>query len=257
MSWKANARRLLCAALALASLGVTSCARAADPDALWKIVHDKCAPNQATTNNPAPCLAVDLADGYAVLKDIRGKTQVLVIPTAKITGIESPDLLAPSAPNYWRAAWAARTFVGKFAARDTPRPDVILAVNSIDGRSQNQLHIHVDCIDPQVRDALQAALPDIGPQWRPLNVDLAGHRYDAMRLPGDDLTQNPFKLLADGDPAARADMGLETLVVAGVQFPGGAPGFVLLADHADLAAGDHGSGEDLMDHSCRVLGSGG
>ena len=37
----------------------------------------------------------------------------------------------------------------------------------------------------------------------------------------------------------------------------GAPGFVLLSDHADLAAGDHGSGEDLMDHSCRVLGPGG
>lgn len=253
MSWRADARGLTAAALALAALAVASCARAADPDALWKIVHGKCAPSEAASGDPAPCLAVDLAGGYAVLKDIRGKTQVLVIPTAKVTGIESPELLAPGAPNYWRAAWAARSFVGKFAGRDTPRPDVLLAVNSIDGRSQNQLHIHVDCIDPGVRDALAAALPDIGPRWRPLNVDLAGHRYQAMRLSGDDLTQNPFKLLADGDATARADMGPETLVVAGVQFPGGAPGFVLLSDHADLAAGDHGSGEDLMDHTCSVL----
>jgi CDP-diacylglycerol pyrophosphatase len=253
VNWRADTGRLL-AAVTLAALATASCARAADPDALWKIVGGKCAPNEAATGKPAPCLAVDLPTGYAVLKDIRGKTQVLVIPTAKVTGIESPDLLAPHAPNYWQAAWAARSYVARFAGRDTGRADVILAVNSIDGRSQNQLHIHVDCIDPQVRDALQAALPDIGPHWRPLAVDLAGHRYQAMRLDGEALHANPFDLLADGDPTARSDMGLETLVVAGVQFPGGKPGFVLLSDRADLAAGDHGSGEDLMDHTCKVLG---
>ena len=42
-------------------------------------------------------------------------------------------------------------------------------------------------------------------------------------------------------------------VVVGVTFPSGAPGFVLLSDHADLAAGDHGSGEDLEEHTCSVL----
>jgi CDP-diacylglycerol pyrophosphatase len=75
-----------------------------------------------------------------------------------------------------------------------------------------------------------------------------------MRLAGDDLgRRNPFKLLAIGDPAARADMGLETLVVAPVTLPGGAPGYVLLADRANPTAGDYGSGEELMDHTCKVL----
>jgi CDP-diacylglycerol pyrophosphatase len=249
---RADARAWLRAAFLFLGLALASCARA-DPDALWNIVHGKCAPNQTATGQPAPCVAVDLAGGYAVLKDQRGKTQVLVIPTAKITGIESPTLLATDTPNFWRDAWAARRFVEGYAGAPIPRDDLALAVNSIDGRSQNQLHIHVDCIAPAVRETLAAALPDIGSRWSPLAVDLAGHRYEAMRLSGDDLTEDPFKLLAAGEAAARADMGLETLVVAGVRFPGGAPGFVLLADHANPAAGDYGSGEDVMDHSCKVL----
>jgi CDP-diacylglycerol pyrophosphatase len=243
---------VLRAAFLIFGLALASCARA-DPDALWNIVHGKCAPNLAATGKPGPCVALDPAGGYAVLKDIRGKTQVLVIPTTRITGIESPALLAPDAPNFWRDAWAAGHFVAGYAGAPIPREDLALAVNSIDGRSQNQLHIHVDCIDPAVREALAAALPDIGPHWAPLNVDLAGHRYEAMRLDGEALTADPFKLLAAGDPAARADMGLETLVVTGVRLPGGAPGFVILADHANPGAGDIGNGESVMDHSCKVL----
>ncbi len=49
-------------------------------------------------------------------------------------------------------------------------------------------------------------------------------------------------------------MGLQTLVVAGARFSDGREGFVLLTDRADLARGDPGSGEDLQDHDCKVLG---
>jgi CDP-diacylglycerol pyrophosphatase len=34
---------------------------------------------------------------------------------------------------------------------------------------------------------------------------------------------------------------------------GGTPGFILLADRADLPAGDFASGEELQDHDCAVL----
>jgi CDP-diacylglycerol pyrophosphatase len=226
---------------------------AADPDALWKIVHEKCAPNQAAKGQPQPCLAVDLAGDYAVLKDIRGRTQVLVIPTSRITGIESPALLNPAAPNYWQDAWAARRFVEKLAGRPIARDDIGLAVNSMDGRSQDQLHIHVDCLKANVRQALIAALPSIGFSWKPLPVPLAGERFWAMKLAGADLgARNPFKLLAFGEAGARAKMGLETLVVVGVTFGDGKPGFVLLSDRASLAAGDYASGGNLLAHDCPV-----
>ncbi|MGH6972693.1 MAG: CDP-diacylglycerol diphosphatase, partial [Caulobacteraceae bacterium] len=81
-----------------------------------------------------------------------------------------------------------------------------------------------------------------------------GRRYMAMRLEGDDLgARNPFKLLAEGQPAARKDMGLETLVAVPTTFENGRPGFILLSDRANLAAGDYGSGEVLQDHTCKVL----
>jgi CDP-diacylglycerol pyrophosphatase len=75
-----------------------------------------------------------------------------------------------------------------------------------------------------------------------------------MRIAGEDLGANdPFKLLANGDPTARAEMGLETLVVAGAVFEDGSPGFIVLSDRADISTHDPAGGEGLMDHSCQVL----
>ncbi len=247
-------RSWLAAALAALFAAFASPAFAADPDALWDIVGGQCVPSQQARQDPSPCRSVDLADGYAVLKDQSGATQVLVIPTARVTGIESPALLDAAAPNYWADAWKARQDVEALAHRDIPREDLALAVNSIYARSQDQLHIHVDCIRPDVRDALNAALDRIGPKWAPLDVSLAGHRYHAMRIDGEELGDaNPFKLLADGDPMARADMAVETLVLAGAVFADGSPGFVLLSDRADPSTHDPAAGEMLMDHACQVL----
>jgi CDP-diacylglycerol pyrophosphatase len=242
------------AALAACFTAFALPACAADPDALWDLVSGQCVPAQQARHDPGPCLSVDLAGGYAVLKDQSGATQVLVIPTTRITGIESPVLLDPASPNYWADAWTARHDVETLAHREIPREDLALAVNSVYGRSQDQLHIHVDCIRADVRDALNTALDRIGPKWAPLDVSLAGHRYKAMRIAGEDLGgQDPFKLLAAGDAMARAEMGVETLVLAGAVFEDGSPGFILLSDRADPSTRDPAAGESLMDHGCQVL----
>ena len=47
-------------AAAIVLLGTAGSGRAADPDALWKIVHDKCVPDQEQNGDPAPCALVDL-----------------------------------------------------------------------------------------------------------------------------------------------------------------------------------------------------
>jgi CDP-diacylglycerol pyrophosphatase len=248
-----SARRgSLLAALGLAALLPAIAARAANPDALWQIVHGQCAPNMAARHTPTPCDSVDLTGGFAVLKDIHGATQLLLIPTDRMGGIEAPQLLAPGARNYWQDAWAARPLFERRAG-PTPREDIALAINSQYGRSQNQLHIHIDCVRPDVRQILTAQQRLIGQGWSLLNVDLAGHRYRVRRVEGADLgSTDPFRLLAQ-DPQARADMGRETLVVIGAVFQGGRPGFVLLSDRADPALGDIGHGEDLLDPTCRVL----
>jgi CDP-diacylglycerol pyrophosphatase len=242
------AHRLLLTVL-LAAVALT--ARAADPSALWHIVHDRCVPDEQNKQSPAPCVRVDVAQGYAVLKDLVGKTQFLLIPTARVGGIEDKAILAPNAPNYWDAAWQARRYVEQRAGHPLPRDDIALAINSTSGRTQDQLHIHVDCLRPDVRATLAKYQAGISPQWTDFPVPLAGQHYRAMRLSGAELgSANPFRLLAAGVP--QDDMGNHTLVVAGVTFAPDQPGFIVLDDHADLAAGDPGSGEALQDHDCAL-----
>jgi CDP-diacylglycerol pyrophosphatase len=229
---------------------------AADPDALWKIVHDRCVPNEEKTGLPAPCTAVDLAGGEgggtAVLKDLVGVAQFLLIPTSRLGGIESPELLAPDAPNYWDSAWQARRYVDERLQRNLPRDAVGLAINSAYGRSQAQFHIHVDCLREDVRAFLRAHESEIGTRWSEPRFRFNGHAYRALRIEGDTLGADPSKLLADGVPAARASMGEATLVLTGAIFTNGTGGFYLLADRVDLLAGDRASGEELLDHDCAV-----
>ena len=234
-------RRAGLAALAISAAALaTVVAAAADPDALWKIVHGKCVPG-AQAGNPAPCLQVD-ADS-AVLKDRVGATQVLLIPTARLSGIESPAVLAPGAPNLFAAAWQARRHVEALAGHPLSRDAIALAINPPSARSQEQLHIHVDCIRADIRAALRE-MP-VGAAWAMLPTPLAGQRYAALLLPGEEMQRNPFAVLADELPGARDSMGLYTLVVTGSPA-----GFILLAGRVGPDGVAHG--EDVQDHGCAL-----
>lgn len=242
-------RRVASAVIAAGvALGQASPASAADPDALWKVVDGQCKPDQRAHGDPAPCaLVAEGPGGYAVLKDLVGATQFLLIPTARITGIESPELLQPGSSNYFAAAWRARTFVDQRAGEVLPRDWLSLAVNSEVGRTQDQLHVHVDCVRSDVRDAVQRHVDELGPDWTAFPEPLAGHHYEATAVRGDDLDgADPFLLLADRMPGARTEMGLHTLVVVGAWFGDGRPGFVVLTDRADGT--NLASGEELQDH---------
>ncbi len=245
--------RLVLAALLLAPLH----AHAVNPSTLWNIVHGECVPHEESDRDPAPCTEVDIATGgdkgFALLKDIRGIGQFLLIPTKRISGIEDPAILAPGATNYWSAAWNARFFVEERVRADLPRDAVALAINSPMGRTQNQLHIHIDCIRRDVHDALAAGLDKVGTQWAEFPLLLTGHAYRAIRIDRRTLDEvNPFRVLADADPGI--DMGQHTLVAVGATFADGSPGFILLDDTVDLAAGNRGSGEELQDHTCAIAG---
>lgn len=227
--------------LAVTTLGLLA-ARAGNPNALWGIVHDRCVPG-ARSGDPAPCVLVEPDD--AVLKDLAGRTQYLLIPTARITGIEDPALLAPGAPDFFAAAWRARRYVEARAGHPLPLDAVALAINPPGARSQEQMHIHIDCLRPAIRDALRA-LPITG-VWAMLPAALQGQRYRAMRI-GGEAERNPIRLLAeslrDGDGA----LGEYTLVATGAELEDA--GFILLAGR--LGADGSGHGEDLQDHGCAI-----
>jgi CDP-diacylglycerol pyrophosphatase len=236
------------AVLALLALGFAL--RAADSSALWKIVHDDCVPTQQRRGLPGRCQLVDLAGHYAVLKDRNGNTHFLLLPTDRITGIESPALLVPGAHNYWQAAWQARHFVQERAGAAIGRDLIGLSINSARRRSQNQLHIHIDCVEPQLHAALMAHEAQIGAQWSERPLLLAGHDYFAVKIRAADLDAiDAFRLLDQrlSDPASQ--MADQVLSVVGAQFSDGAPGFYVL----DSPAGEHGATSDVvLDRSCSV-----
>lgn len=241
-------------ALSFAFFVAASCvAHGADRDALWKIVHGLCVVHEFESRDPAPCAAVDLAGGEergsAVLKDLVGQTQFLLIPTRRLTGVEDPLVGTAALPNYWRDAWAARNFVSVRARKDLPRDVIGMAINATDSRTQDQLHIHVDCIRPDVRSALLARAAEISDKWAELPVKLAGKIYRARWFGGAEPEPDPFVLLAEDARESGTPMRDETLAVIGAER-NGKEGFILLAYRAE--AGGRAHAEDLLDHSCAL-----
>ncbi|MGB7975842.1 MAG: CDP-diacylglycerol diphosphatase [Roseiarcus sp.] len=229
----------------------------ADPMALWRIVHGACVPHFEAGLGPEPCERVDLDSGVdqgvAILKDRVGVAQMLAIPTRRITGIEDPQMLAPSAPPVFAVAWNAKALVEARLGRALPREAVGLAINSKWTRSQEQLHVHVDCMAISVVKPLAEYASALDGVWRAMTVPLHGRIYFARRVESAELVDvAPLKLLADGVEGARADMGAYSLAAVGATFDG-KPGFILLADQFSLEGGGHA--EDLEDHDCAIARS--
>ncbi|MDV6277508.1 CDP-diacylglycerol diphosphatase [Rhodococcus erythropolis] len=224
---------------------------AGDSNKLWQLVHDECVPHQqAGQNPPEPCAQVNIAGGVdhgdAVLKSKDDAREFLLIPTAEITGIEAPAILAPGVTNYFASAWTARSFVENHRKETIPRDAMSLEINPATHRSQNQLHIHIDCVTEQVYKTLTDHKSEIGTSWAPFPKQLASHNFDAMAVGGDKLTVDPFKLLWDSIPASKDKhevMADSTLAVVGKTDSSGNPdGFILLKGQGFV-------GEDIQNHN--------
>ena len=229
-----------------------------DRNILWRLIHTACEPAAAKgVYPPAPCIEVSTSDAgvgrYAVFKDRVGRSQYLVLPLTRITGIESGALQQPDAPNYLADAWTARLYVDAALHQTLPRDAVSLAVNSQHDRTQDQLHIHIDCIRPDVHDALQRLLPGMTDKWMPLTEPLPpkGGRYLARWTAGTTLSINAFRSLASS--LHRGDhMKYHNLVVVGAQRASGEPGFILLSSRYQPGGDYRGAAEALQDRACTI-----
>lgn len=220
---------------------------------LWQIVGGACLPGMKSKADPAPC--AEVASGYVLLKDMRGVAQYLLMPDEDITGIEDARILTDKV-NYFAQAWKERRWAEKKLGKKMARDITSVTVNSQYGRTQDLLHLHIDCLSAEARKDL-AGLRDHntgwhGTGWSKTPVQIAGHPYFVRAVMGETLNVNPFRLVADGLPGAKTSMAAWTIGLAGATFDG-KPGFWILAGHADPAAGEWGSAESIQDHDCNVL----
>lgn len=218
-------RALLLSILAL-GLGAPAADAQTEPrSVLWPIVQYCLAPRH-DAGEPA-CFLTDKARGYALLKDIRGPTQVLLVATDRRWGMEDPRIEAPDAPNYFAAAWAARRCVSTLDGREVPDGEISLAINSMRGRSDGQLHIHIDRVRPEVAAKLAPGISQL---------EFSGHRYAVRHIE----SLKGTNLFATEVARAKGPIGDETMVVAG--DPKG--GFYVLTDRVNDT--DRASGEELQ-----------
>lgn len=120
--------------------------------------------------------------------------------------------------------------------------DISLAINSEYGRTQNQLHIHISCLLPAVKQRLAQIGPDFIEQWQPLPGGLLGHDYLGRRVtPAELEQQGAFRLLASGLPRADGRMG--SFGLAMTALPDG--DFLLLATERSLLPFTTASAEEI------------
>lgn len=225
-----------CAALIIA----LSCAAAA-PSAMAQSSRDKllkatqkcvAAAHQGSGRLPVPCEFVSQR-GFVVMKEAH--QEHLFVPTAPVSGVEDPAVVASKARPYWLYAWkqVTRYFHGR------PHWQLGLAINSKAGRSQDQLHIHMTCIKKPVSDALHQA--HISAAWS--DISLAGRKYHARHVTSLTGRNDPFRLVYQIVHSNPQQMQYQTIVVTGART-----GFYVLNDYKHQS--NRGHGEELLDSRC-------
>jgi CDP-diacylglycerol pyrophosphatase len=223
-------------------------------DALRQVVQNQCLQNWRQHKDPSPCERIWLSSpqpdspGYAVLEDRKGGAHYLLIPVQTFSGTESGELLDSELPNYFSQAWNARDLLDTYVGHAVPRTAVGLALSTPRARDQDQFHIHIECLRPEVFEALHANAAQITGKWSPITV--IGSTYQARRISDPNLeATRPFELVAQLSPDAKHHLENYTVLISGMQYPDGA-GFVILTSTGPTA-------ELLLDPGCTVAGGGG
>lgn len=222
--------------------------------ALWQVVR-ACIVDYKLTGTPFPCVRVDLSGG-----DERGDVvlrppllhDMILAPTRKVVGVEDPFLQSPDAPNYFEAAWRARSLLKSAGGRGPDWDEVGLLVHSAIIRNQDQLHIHVGCLLSDVKLALAAVAPEVPiGEWEQLPAVVPHLVFWGTRVRGADLADvEPFRLAAEALADKVRDRAKLTIVVAGVRVAG-EDGFLILASYADAPHSWRPvSAEDLLAPEC-------
>lgn len=219
-------------------------------DSLWKNVQERCLATNAERHRD--CAIVDRERGFVLYKDAIGPSHYLVIPDHKVTGIDDPEVWAAEKQNQWAFGWDARSIVGKSIDRSLPDSLVGLAINSKVSRSQDQLHIHLDCISESAREFVRGSGGSIGTTWSDFRY--RGKPVRAVLIPSATpaMAFNPFEVIKESLRASPGPVADRGVFVTYVERPEGSSGFVIVDQPVDAAVGSYGHASDFLDRGCRL-----
>lgn len=232
-------------------------------DDLWRIVSRQCIPQRMVQEQTKqalqpPCIDVvsspNLEKGYVIFKDRKGPMHILLIPTEKISGIEDPRLLDPETTDYFRKAWDSRHYLTQLANKTVSREMVSLTINSAWGRSQNQLHIHIACIRPEIKAHLVSQLEDFSDKWTSVEYGVNNDYYLVRTLTEEQFQEvSLFRRLASEIPDAEKEMGKYGMALVPYRDKNKKPMYLMLVNKVDVMDLNLGYTGDLLDYQCDLL----
>jgi len=212
----------------------------ANRNALWNLV--ECC-MQSKPGDPH-CRVYSKQYNYIVAKDASAtkKEAYLIIPTIQLVGIESPLTLDSPTLDIWQDAWAEATSKNPGKAEGKTG----LAINSAKSRDQDQLHIHMACVKPEVLTALrQKKISDNPKSPTKLQLPPNNFEYDAVLLTSLAGDSSPFKIVRQLPHVN--DKNIQDQSVALVQGLNGKT-FIFLNTYANDK--NKGEAEELLDQTC-------
>lgn len=215
----------------------TTCALPKGRDVLWKLT--QCCTRDLTSNKG--CKEYDPVNRYVIIKDnaVTKPQAYLLIPTEKVTGIDDKRIFKAPYVNLWANAWDRSERYPGWADRR-----IGLAINSAHSRTQDQLHVHISCIDARVARTLdERESQEGGDATYTLQLPPANNTYTVTMR--NDLTdkESPFWIAREIDRGEA--MGNKSVAVVKSKEAGRY--FVLTTFYKD---GKGGSAEELLDQRC-------
>ena len=188
--------------------------------------------------NNEDCKEYDTVNRYVIIHD-NAPTKAeayLLIPTVKITGIDDRRIFKAPYLNLWVNAWDMSARYPGWNGRR-----IGLAINSAHARTQDQLHVHISCINADVARVLDEKTQGSGQYTAPLGPK--GNLYTVTER--NDLTdgESPFRIAQEIDRG----MAMGDKSVAVVKSKDGKWYLILTSVYRD---GKGGNAEELLDERC-------
>ncbi|MFP3019468.1 MAG: CDP-diacylglycerol diphosphatase [Arsenophonus sp.] len=219
-------------------------------DKLWKTINQQCIPQFKTGILESPCIKVDEKQRYIIYKDRNGVLHNLLLPLDRISGIESSILQQKKTKNYFLLAWKNRKLFIKSEDKSFNEEFLSLAINSKYGRTQEQLHIHIACLKPEVFQIIKDNENYITNSWKPLKKKINNHQYIAIKIPFSNIDKiSPFNYIKKyaAEQGDRISYYGLAMILSNQKNE-----FILLANRIRLFDFNFGSAGEIQDYQCKL-----